>query len=126
MTQQLQQLNTGGGNFKRNNNSNTGYHNRQFSNQQIANNQQQYNNRQTKVICYSCGMPGHVVRNCPSRTNNPVTGTTTTHFASQPQQPQQPQPNVNSNSDANTSLTQIQQMLAQLVSQESSGNQSLN
>ena len=71
-------------------------------------------------------MPGHVIRNCSSRTNNSVTGTTTTHFASQPQQPQQPQPNVNSNSDANTSLTQIQQMLAQLVSQESSGNQSLN
>ena len=112
LTKQVQQM--GNRNY-RNNSSNNNYRNPQ----QQTMRQQQFGDRQSRVVCYSCGQPGHIVRTCPNRNNN------TTSIVNTDAVPQVPNM-VNPNNNGNNQLTQIQQMLAQLIPQENDENQSLN
>ena len=112
LTKKVQQM--GNRNY-RNNSSNNNYRNPQ----QQTMRQQQFGDRQSRVVCYSCGQPGHIVRTCPNRNNN------TTSIVNTDAVPQVPNI-VNPNNNGNNQLTQIQQMLAQLIPQENDENQSLN
>ena len=121
LTKQVQQLSSGNRSYNRNNNySNNNYR----GNQQSV--QPQQVNRMNKVVCYACDQPGHIVRNCPNRNNNKNMASLGNNNNSSTQNnhriPSQV-PTVNNKSD--NQLAQIQQMLAQLVSQEEE-DQSLN
>ncbi|CAB4424286.1 unnamed protein product [Rhizophagus irregularis] len=59
LTRQVQQLSTGTKGYRENNYRNL---------QQVTPQPQQSLNR--RIVCYSCGQPGHIVRNCPDRNNN--------------------------------------------------------
>lgn len=115
LTQQLQQLNSRGNN-RRNNFRNNNYNNNNSNNNNNVGRQDQ-NTQRPRIVCYSCGQPGHVIRNCPNRDENPSTSN----------QPLGNQSNTN-NKEKNTEtvVTQLQQLLTQLVSAENNGNQSLN
>ena len=80
-----------------------------------------------RVVCYACGQPGHIIRNCPNRNNS-----NGSNYAAHPtinNNNQAPQPKPVNENDNNESLQinrQIQQLLAQLVPQEDKEDQSLN
>jgi hypothetical protein len=120
LTKQVQQMNSGnrgprGGNY--NNNNNNGPRN---AYQPPAN--QTNTNRPNTYVCYSCGQPGHIIRNCPNR-NTTATGAT---VASHPNNiPLAPRNNNDTNSN-NNALAQIQQLLTQLIPQDDATNQHLN
>ena len=110
LTRQVQNLGTGS------------YNNRSYNNDyRNANAATAHpSNRQNRIICYSCGQPGHIVRNCPlgNGGNNrtiPATNNTNANNTNTPQ------PTTNGQQ-----LAQIQQMLAQLIPQERTEEQSLN
>ncbi|PKY32750.1 hypothetical protein RhiirB3_394265, partial [Rhizophagus irregularis] len=108
LTRQVQQLSTG----------NKGYRGNNYQNlQQVTPQPQQSLNR--RIVYYSCGQPGHIVRNCPNQNNN------TTSVAKNGEGRSNPKPTSVGNSN-NNQLAQIQQLLAKLVSQETDKDQSLN
>ncbi|PKY25209.1 hypothetical protein RhiirB3_440061, partial [Rhizophagus irregularis] len=104
LTKQVQNLSTG-------NRGNRGYNNSgDFRN--TSQSTAYTPNRQNRVVCYSC-QSGHIVRNCPNAPpiNNTSNSNTTV-----------PQPA----NDSGQQLAQIQQMLAQLLPQDNTSDQSLN
>jgi hypothetical protein len=114
LTKQVQSLGTG-------NRSNRNYNN----NDGFRNNNQSTANRQNRVVCYSCGQPGHIVRTCPNVGNNnnrpaPAISNSNNNI-SNGSNTNAPQSNGNGQQ-----LTQIQQLLAQLLPQDSNRDQSLN
>jgi hypothetical protein len=116
LTRQVQNLGTG-------NRSNRNYNNADFRN---TNTSTTYSsNRQSRVVCYSCGQPGHIVRNCPNGNNNTNNNNrpTTTDNNNGNVNTGAAQSTNNSNSNNNgQQLTQLQQMLAQLLPQDQSLN----
>ena len=120
LTRQVQTLSTG-------NRGNRNYNN----NDGFRNNNQSAANRQSRVVCYSCGQPGHIVRYCPNGGNNnnannnrpPTAGNNSSNGS------------INNGNNTNATqatsingqqLTQIQQMLAQLLPLDQANDQHLN
>ena len=110
LTKQVQQLSTGNRNFRNNNYQNA---------QHTSNQPQQALNRQSKIICYACGEPEHIIRNCPTRNNNVAPAVNNNNNNNNHLAPQAVNPK-------NNQLAQIQQLLAQLVPQEENEDQHLN
>ena len=113
LTKQVQTMGTGSRN------------NRSYNNGGYRNNNPSTINQQSRIVCYSCGQPGHIVRNCPNGNNNnrpaPVNNNNNGNVSS----------GNNTNTPQSTSndgqqLSQIQQLLAQLLPQGQTNDQSLN
>ncbi|PKY58643.1 hypothetical protein RhiirA4_429862 [Rhizophagus irregularis] len=108
LTKQVQSL--GGNRGPRNNNPRNSY--------QATGQTQQPNGGTNRFTCYSCRQPGHIVRNCPNRNNDatpPNNANNNNHPAIQ-----------QTTGATNDQLSQIHQLLAQLVPQGGENDQSLN
>jgi hypothetical protein len=115
LTKHVQQLSTGNRGYQNNNNNN------QRGASQSSAQAQQNPNVANRVICYSCGQPGHIVRNCSNQNNNvaPPNDNTNGNNGSSTNSNNRTAPRTNNLSEE---IAQIHQMLAQLVSQEESLN----
>jgi len=80
-----------------------------------------------RVVCYACGQPRHIIRNCPNRNNSNGSNYAVHSTINNNNQAPQPKPvNENDNNESLQINRQIQQLLAQLVPQEDEEDQSLN
>jgi len=118
LTKQVQSLGTG-------NRNNRSYNN----NDGFRGNNQSSTNRQNRIVCYSCGQPGHIVRFCPNGNNN-NNGTSSVNNRQATANNNGIINGNNTNTPQSTNndgqqLAQIQQLLAQLLPQDNN-DQSLN
>lgn len=104
LTRQVQSISIG----NRGNRNNSGNSRSAF---QAHGQPQQPNNGQSRIVCYSCGQPGHIVRYCPNR-NNGTAPPNNNENASNNNRPAN-----QTNDSSNDQLAQIHQLLAQLVPQ---------
>lgn len=137
LSQQIQQMNIGGRKY------NSGYrqNNYQQQNYQQNNNQQNRpprNNQSGPIVCFDCGQPGHIRRNCPTRIVNDLNNPNNNIAVNNPPVQNNPNPvntvtanlannistnnNINQNNNA-MNVHQAMQLLTQLLEQENNNNQ---
>ena len=115
LTKHVQNLSTGNRNNRNNNND-----------YRSAGQSTSYStNRQSRIVCYSCGQPGHIVRNCPNGNNGnnrlaPLPTTSNGNNSNVNNNNNTAAPQTNNNDEQQ--LAQIQQLLAQLLPQDQSLN----